>query len=141
MCENCEKYGNGTRWYFNPANYSRPLYDQIKEQKPSQLRTGRQVIPKGEWEAINAIRVATRLKDEDPDSFPEARDKASKLLTEVAPCQVVTPEEAKQIVDIASPVYQMACVCRFWHKNLEERGPEEYSCMGTGYCEHGRACR
>jgi hypothetical protein len=31
MCRFCEQYGDGGKWYLNPANYARRLYKVRKE--------------------------------------------------------------------------------------------------------------
>ena len=31
MCEYCEKFGDGTKWYLNPKNYGRQLYRRPKK--------------------------------------------------------------------------------------------------------------
>jgi Pyruvate/2-oxoacid:ferredoxin oxidoreductase delta subunit len=135
MCELCEKYGDGTKWYLNPANYARSEYLQVKEQRPAdkaKQRSGRQVVPQGELEALNYVRKTIRVKDEEPEMYEEVHKKASALMQMTAPAQVVTPDEAKQIVDIASPLASMMCSCRYWNRGTEEKSPEEYTCMGLG---------
>ncbi len=63
MCQFCEKYGNGTKWFLNPQNYARRLY---KVRSPEKDQKGREADPQNAGMgggAINEI-IKMRIKHE-----------------------------------------------------------------------------
>src|SRR3990170_1342750 len=63
MCQFCEKYGNGAKWYLNPENYARRLY---KVRTPEKEQKGREADPQSAGMgggAINEI-IKMRIKGE-----------------------------------------------------------------------------
>ncbi len=128
MCRFCDEFGDGGKWYLNPANYARRLY---KIRKPEEESLGVDADPQAAGmggAVINDIiraRAAGRL-DEEERVKKEALDQAYKRHF----AQVVTLEETKQIFDIAFPIARMTCACRRASVALPDE--QNFTCIGIG---------
>ena len=132
MCWICDMRGEGMFWYLNPRNHSRRMYKLRKPgEKPmetSSLETAGEEEDPGEilGQAIDA------KCDGDMETYEKLRQKANQwFVNHGGTCQVVTLEEAEEIVEISSPVAKMACICRKRTRGLEEN-EKTYSCLGLG---------
>ena len=126
MCELCEQYGEGRRWYLNPNNYARPLYRKVekgKEKEPMILDELR--FP------FNQIKPMIDVKD-NPEAFEKAKEEFSKAW-ERSVGQVVSLEDAKKMVEIAQPIAKIDCICRrSVRATLEDGEQRPRSCLATG---------
>jgi NAD-dependent dihydropyrimidine dehydrogenase PreA subunit len=127
MCWLCERYGNGDHWYFNPQNYARRLYK--RRQKGTRPKGGGE---DPEAMAGRIIEEAVEAKWKDPEHFEEKRQLATEMARQYSVGQVVTLDEAMQVVEVASPLALMSCICRKNLRASEERDEREYSCLGLG---------
>jgi len=126
MCELCEKYGNGGRWYLNPENYARPLYTKVKMGKESEP-----MILDELRSPFNILKPLIDLKD-DPESFKEG--KAAYLERKKRSVgQVVSLQDAEAMIEIAQPIASMDCICRrFVRATLEDGKQRPRSCLALG---------
>ncbi|MDY6971811.1 MAG: hypothetical protein SV775_05725, partial [Thermodesulfobacteriota bacterium] len=128
MCEYCDSIGGGELWYLKAENYSRQLYRR--------KRPGRKFVP----DSVSGRKKRDQLLAELNDAFrkrdtlqiPTLKEEAEKAFTAAGVCQVLPLKDCYRIVEIATPVTSMHCVCRKMCRALEERHPDEYSCMGLG---------
>lgn len=128
MCRFCEQYGEGGKWYLNPANYARRLYDIRKEGEDA---SGAEADPQAAGmggAAIDEIIKARAAgnRDEEERIKKEELDKAYKKHFS----QVVTLEETKQIFDIAYPIARTTCACR--RASLALPDDQNFTCIGVG---------
>jgi NAD-dependent dihydropyrimidine dehydrogenase PreA subunit len=125
MCAICELRGEGQKWYLNPKNYARTMY---KRRKPGQRPQTESAAGTGDvlMEAIDA------KCDGDLPRYQQ-------LVAEVdegyqkhgSTCQVLPLEDCYEVLEIASPLAAMACICRKKVRGLEE-DESNYSCLGIG---------
>src|SRR3990170_464794 len=78
------------------------------------------------------IEEAVEAKWKDPDHFEEKRQLATQMARKYSVGQVVTLDEAMQIVEVASPLALISCICRKNIRARDERDEREYSCLGLG---------
>ena len=126
MCQLCERYGEGDRWYLNPKNYARPLYKKVekgKEREPMILDEIRA--------PLNMIKPLIDLKDK-PEAYEKAMEEFSKRQERMVG-QVVSLEDAKKMAEIAQPVARIDCICRrAFRATLEDGEHRPRSCLGLG---------
>lgn len=126
MCQFCMTHGYGKVWYKNAMNYARQMY-KLKKHKSSHDH-GRD--PEGAAALIIAEAVEARgLK---PEEFPRLRHMANKVAQEMVAGQVVTLEDAMTMVELASPIALMGCICRKITRGRLEDNEDSYTCMGLG---------
>jgi len=126
MCQYCMTHGYGKTWYKNAMNYARQMYKLKKGKSSKDL--GRD--PEGAAALIIAEAVEARgLK---PEEFPRLRHMANKVAQEMVVGQVVTLEDAMTMVELASPIALMGCICRKITRGRLEDNEDSYTCMGLG---------
>lgn len=133
MCEACERFGkDGEYWYFNPENYARRIYKWRKveaEATGAGQATGAEVGDAGLIGAMGAISAANvDMKVLDPEKYAERMEASAKANRGLA--QVLTLEEAQQIMDLCWPITSMTCACRRQTKGVKDE--DNFSCMGMG---------
>jgi ferredoxin len=111
----CDKYGEGGLWYLNPKLYARQMYKLKEPERP----------------AMTTAELL-RIRNDEPERYPEALAVLNKDIRNHAAGQVITLQEACQIADMGVPMASMMCVCRQVDRAFEERSEKEYSCLGTG---------
>jgi ferredoxin len=112
----------------DPRNHARRMYRLRKPgEKPMETSADEASDP------VNLLRQAIDAKcDGDTDTYERLRREVDRMYFEMgSTSQVITLEEAQQIVEIASPVAKLACACRKRTRALEET-PETFSCLGLG---------
>ena len=126
MCEFCVRHGEGKVWYKNAKNYARQMYTIRK-------RTTKMKIDP-ESAASQIIFEAIQTRNVDPHRFPEMQEKVTKLLATAPsnPGQVIPLQDALDVVDIASPIATMSCICRRNQRALDERDEKTRTCLGLG---------
>ena len=84
-----------------------------------------------QWAALTEIAVAKR---EDPAKFQRLVKDANEnpVGHVVGVGQVLPLEDCYKVLELAYPVATISCICRRAARAIEEKGPEEYSCMGFG---------
>lgn len=124
MCELCEKYGEGGRWYLNPLNYARPIYrkgtggEQRDEMALAELR------------GATSLKPIIDLKD-DPPAYEKAKAEYEPFL-QMMVCQVVSLEDAKKMAEMTQ-MTKIDCLCRRTARaTLEDGKYRPRSCMGVG---------
>ncbi len=129
MCEFCEKYGDGERWYLNPDNYGRPLYKKVEEEEEGKKEN----LSTAELHFGRLIKSMIDLKDESQEAFESALEDYSENAKQTSAAQVVTLEDGKKMAEIAQPIAKMDCICRRLTRGTFEDGEERpRSCLGTG---------
>lgn len=129
MCWMCDKYGDGGYWYLNPKLYARQMY-KLKEPNKGPAAYG-QLGLGAERPAMTGGELL-RIRNDEPERYPEALAVLNKGIRNAAAGQAVTLQEACRIADIGAPMASMMCVCRQIDRAFEERSEPEYSCLGTG---------
>ena len=125
MCQYCADYGEGNIWHQNPKNYARRMYRDLrkKEERPKELPP--------ELAARQLEAEAFMARNDEPEKFPELREKVVDLIAKTHGGQVITLQEAKNMLDLASPIALIGCVCRRMVRGKVEK-KEEFTCMGLG---------
>ncbi|MDW7673578.1 MAG: 4Fe-4S binding protein [Bacillota bacterium] len=126
MCQFCMTHGYGKVWYKNAQNYARQMYKLKKGTKAKRMERD----PEGEAALI--IAEAVEARGLDPENFPRLRHMASKASQEMIAGQVVTLEDAMTMVELASPIALMGCICRKISRGRLEDNEDSYTCMGLG---------
>jgi len=127
VCKFCVTHGDGKVWYKNAMNYSRQMY-KLKKGKSEKILLNRD--PEGAAGLI--IAEAIEARGLDPENFPRLQHMANKVAQEMIAGQVVTLEDAMTMVELASPIALMACVCRKITRGRVEDNEDAYTCMGLG---------
>ncbi len=124
MCQFCVDYGEGMVWYKNPKNYARRMYrDRRKKAKEKG--------PPPELAARQLEAEAFIVRSDDPEEYPEIRERVVDLIAKTHAGQVITLQEAKDMLDIASPIALIGCFCRrVVRGDVEEK--KNFTCMGLG---------
>lgn len=133
MCKACEKYSrNGEYWYFNPENYARRIYkwrktsgDEVGAGENPSAEAGDAALI-GEMGSMAAANIDMKVTD--PERYARKMDEAAKKFHGLA--QVITLEEAQQIMDISWPIVGMTCACRRTTRALPD--DQNFTCMGMG---------
>ena len=132
MCDYCTKHGAGARWYQNVRNYSKELSltDHIRDFCESYF--SREVPPGPDGFTSIVERISRPIK---PNEKERVDERYSKYLHH----QVVTPDEAKQVLEIASfqtdeherAVVRLPCICR----HLAYGGDKDLRCFGIAFSD------
>lgn len=127
MCELCENYGDGDRWYLNPENYGRPLYKKVEEDEKKDTAAS------SELQLGKLIKSMIDLKEEDEEAFQSALEDYSENARKNSVGQVITLEDGKKMAEISQPIAKMDCLCRRISRATFEDGDDRpRSCLGTG---------
>lgn len=128
MCRFCDEYGDGGKWYLNPANYARRLYKIRKEAEEAQgVDADPQAAGMGGAVINEIIRARAAGNGEEEQRIKkDALEKAYQRHF----AQVVTLEETKQIFDIAFPIARMTCACR--RATIALPDEQNFTCIGIG---------
>ncbi|MFZ5644407.1 MAG: ATP-binding protein [Bacillota bacterium] len=129
MCQYCADHGHGKVWYKNARNYARQMYKLRKREGASDPRH-KEMDPESQASLI--VAQAIEAKTADPDRYPELLKTANRLVMQSTVGQVVTLQEAMDIVELASPIALMSCVCRKMTRGRVEDDERSYTCMGLG---------
>ncbi len=129
MCQYCVTHGHGQVWYKNAMNYARQMYKLRKREGAGDPRQ-KELDP--ESQAALILAQAVEAKTADPERYPELKKMANRLVMMTSVGQVVTLQEAMDIVDLASPIALMSCVCRKLTRGRVEDDERSYTCMGLG---------
>lgn len=127
MCNVCVTHGYGKTWYKHAENYARQMY---KLRKPGQVPKEAGADPESQASLI--IEEAIEAKAVAPERFDEMRKTALKLVTQYSVGQAVPIQEAEKVVDLASPIALMGCICRRQVRGRLEDNEKSYSCLGLG---------
>ena len=128
MCEFCGKFGNDDIWYFDPKNYSRQLY---RVNRPGDVFVPEAISYRRERDkTMLELSEARMMKDQ--ETVRNLSDKLDRLYQQNEPCQVIPLKDVYRILELAEPLVSMHCVCRKLCRAVEERSPDEYSCLGIG---------
>ncbi|MFA5787548.1 MAG: 4Fe-4S binding protein [Actinomycetota bacterium] len=125
MCDFCVQYGEGTVWHQNPKNYARRMYSDRRKKADRPAGPPPEVAS----QVLHAQLFAAR--NDEPEKVPEIRAELVELIAKTHGGQVVTLDEAKEMVDLASPIALMGCVCRRVVRGKVEKR-HEFTCMGLG---------
>lgn len=133
MCEACERFGkDGEYWYFNAENYARRIYKWRKVEAESTGAGEKSGAEPGDAALIGAMGAISAanvdMKVLEPEKYAERLEASAKANRGLA--QVLTLEEAQQIMDICWPITSMTCACRRQTKGVKDE--DNFSCMGMG---------
>ena len=138
MCFYCDIWGEGETWFLNPRNYSRHMYtvrpprQAARQETRGAARESGITLTQGDLE-----KAAVDAMEESPEAFQEA-SKRLKEHMEISSRvggfegQVLTLQEADKVLELASPIGLLHCICRTRLLAKEERNEYEYTCLGTG---------
>lgn len=135
MCVYCELWGDGMIWYLNPKNYPRHMYTLPKEAKTGPAKATGEADPAG---YIKLERAMIDALEKGPDEYEKvmkfARDMLDASQGSVGGWmgQVVPLRDAERMAEITNPLGLIACICRKAMLGIEERCPENMTCMGLG---------
>ena len=141
MCFYCDLWGEGTTWFLNPKSYSRQMYTRRAPGKGPQLVAASATHISGE-EATQG-EMEKQLVDS-LEGGPEAYKAAVKRLKDYFEAgsgggmlggfesQVMTLQETEKVLELASPIGLLRCICRARLLAREERNEYEYTCLGSG---------
>jgi len=131
MCHLCELYGdpavgNGV-WYLNPKNHARQMY---RRRPPGYVPSGRDAGPEAGLGLES--RGPVGIMEQGPEAWAEFQKRGAIERLRRSGSQVVPIRDAEKMMDLSSPIGLIACVCRKAYRGIDERSPEEYTCMGMG---------
>jgi len=141
MCFYCDLWGDGGKWYLNSKNYSRQMYSlRPPSSTPRQVSRG----PSGEsgppLTQGDMEKALVDAMEEGPEAYKAAMQRLKDYMERASrggmiggyESQVLTLQEAEKVLELASPVALLHCICRQRLLAKEERNEHEYTCMGTG---------
>ncbi len=118
MCRWCVEYGNGTKWYLNPDNYRKELYESPAHAESLEMLAG---AGKNTFEMAGSTQLddfCENIFDSDPLSVA-----AESMIRHCG--QVIPLEDALKVLDLTGDRFLlMHCACRRYF------GQEDiYSCL------------
>lgn len=133
MCDTCFTHTKeGRMWFKDAKRYSRQMYHRIRvDRKINEKRitggtTGYETaMGTLVGQAINAYN----LKD---DRYPELMRKANRMVSNIQGAQVLTLQDAIDIIDLSSPICFIHCECRKLKYGYVERDRSKMTCLGLG---------
>lgn len=132
MCHICESMGDGKIWYLNPRNYGRRLYTRRKKGVYTKHIAMDEEFGFGASSIGLIDKTLMARAEKDEKTYLEGLESLNTKFFPQLAQQVLTLEDAKKVVDLASPLGLMSCICRLGGCGREERCEEEYSCLGIG---------
>lgn len=127
MCMMCVTHGYGKVWYKNAENYARQMY---KLRKPGQVPKEGGADP--EAQAALIVEEAIEAKAIAPERFEEMRQTALRMVSQHQVAQAAPIQEVEKVIDLASPIALMGCLCRRTVRGRLEDNEKSYSCLGLG---------
>ncbi|TFG31391.1 hypothetical protein EU527_12530 [Candidatus Thorarchaeota archaeon] len=137
MCEWCFKHGAGKKWYLNSRNYLEQtaietgaheyIFELWKQFEKIYLQKIYGISMKGPGYKFSMPIVGRALKAYVNSWFSKEKGTRNPHRAEGHPGQVVTLEDAKKVLEIASPVLKVNCACR-----LMSRGIKDPCCLTFG---------
>jgi NAD-dependent dihydropyrimidine dehydrogenase PreA subunit len=106
MCEYCVRYGHGNRWYLNPDNFS----DDLLKDKGRQRLLNRMGKGAGDYYIDRSVRQVSLAKAPIVGGMFKAA--FNRMARGEHAGQVVTLEDALQLVDLARDFVALACRCQ-----------------------------
>lgn len=130
MCDWCTEHGKGKKWYNAVENYVRTfndLDDWLKEWNTNyrQVQARLWGPVSGEVDVLKS-RLSPRLEKLADYDWEEGFAKYHSA-------QTVTPDEAKEMVDVADEhggFVRLACTCRKYKRGGKYAGPDNTLCLG-----------
>ncbi|MFX0133678.1 MAG: ATP-binding protein [Candidatus Hodarchaeota archaeon] len=138
MCRHCVQFGDGTKWYLNPKNYSdEVIYGESTKEEMGETMLGPLFGIQGTMQEI--MTTAQRFKydigfgehidgvfqDLDDDMARTMREGLPPLIDKAVGGQVVPLEDAEKIMDLnEGEIFVLPCVCRKYYGGIEH-----LSCM------------
>ena len=132
MCDYCTQHGAGARWYQNARNYSKELASSNHVRDFCESYFSREVSAGPDGFTSITERISQPIR---PKEMERVDERYSKYLHH----QVVTTQEAKQILEIASrqtdehkrAVVQLPCICR----HVAYGGDKTLRCFGIAFSD------
>lgn len=132
MCYLCDTRGEGMIWYKNPKNYARRMYKRRKHfEKPMEVARGiEREVTESEWETLLMEAINSKCNGDLVDYENRIRE-IDDNYKQAEGIQVLPLKECFEIVDIATPLAAMSCMCRRYTRGIEE-DEKTFSCLGVG---------
>lgn len=128
MCFLCDAYGDGSLWYLNPRNYARQMY---KLRKPGEMPKGPEADPEYASHVVAVPWVEALEKGQ--EAFARVmQQEEERSRARGAGAQVLPLADAEKVMELASPIALMMCICRKVWRAIDERDERSYTCMGLG---------
>ena len=138
MCRYCVQYGDGTKWYLNPKNYSSEVLDSdLTKVKMEENLVGQLLGLTGTMREIATtakrftydIGFGEHIDDPFPDLYDDdartLREGLAGLIDLAIGGQVVPLEDAEKIVDLSpGDMFVIPCLCRKYYG-----GKDKMCCM------------
>jgi ferredoxin len=105
MCEFCQKYGEGQKWYLQARNFVGELFNDQRKQYIANLYENFETM------LAHGFAAADRLDTSDP-AIIQALAQAHERQKEEHFGQVIPLEDVEKILDTTVNVVRMPCVCR-----------------------------
>ncbi len=114
MCEFCTQHGDGKKWYLEASNYASDLEHDLE-------RRGYMIefVTGFDRNMTRNIRLLDRMKASPKPVRTVVRTVAARSQKRDHFGQPVPIEDCEQILDIASSIVQLPCVCRHFAKRPE----------------------
>jgi len=126
MCKYCAEHGEGKKWYLNLKNYAKELVENYPERKKL-LDDYHKNYEKEIATSVEYKNLLLGVRSLDPEKAAISREKLRKMWRAYR-AQVVPLEDVKQILNIASPIAKLACICR----RMYRASFDEKLCIGLG---------
>ncbi|MHA1907672.1 MAG: 4Fe-4S binding protein [Candidatus Thorarchaeota archaeon] len=132
MCDYCTQHGAGARWYQNARNYSKELASSAHVRDFCESYFSREIPAGPDGFSSISERISQPIK-------PNEKERVDERYNKYLHHQVVTLQEAKQVLEIASrqtdehehAVVQLPCICR----HVAYGGDKDLRCFGITFSD------
>jgi len=123
MCDWCVTHGKGKKWYLNMQNHAR----ELMETKERVDEINRFYETREKDVASSVYNVLKKL--ENPSAVDSVRRELEAAVSRHLQTQIVTVEDARAILKLASPIAKVACACR---RRMRARDADKV-CLALGF--------
>lgn len=136
MCDTCFTHTkSGKYWFKDAKRYARQMYHRVhQDQLKEGIRSKRIKGGTAGYEAAlgGLVGEAIEAHNLNENRFPELMRKVNKMTNYVQGAQVLTLEDAIDIVDLSSPICFISCACRENKLGYIEKDRSKMTCLGLG---------
>ncbi len=134
MCRHCVKYGDGTKWYLNPKNYTdEVIHGETTKERMEETMIGpltgavgtiQEVMTTAQrfkWDIGLGENVDLVFQDLDDDLARTIRQGLPDFIDKALGGQVVPLEDAEKIIDLnEGDILLLPCLCRKYYGGIEQ---------------------
>jgi len=116
MCNFCHEHGEGKKWYLEARNYSEDLLSDLRRRKFIEdfFTYGPEGMKKGERELTKLDRLPSLIS-----GFIRKKITRKQMASHFG--QVIPIEDVEKILEMATSVVRLACICRQTFLGSEQR--------------------